>query len=32
MTHKNYLIIGGTGGIGQAIIEQLMADPNNPDV
>ena len=31
MTHKNYLIIGGTGGIGQAMIEQLIADPNYLD-
>ena len=24
MTHKNYLIVGGTGGIGQAMVQQLI--------
>lgn len=29
MTHKTYLIVGGTGGIGQAMVEQLVASSIN---
>ena len=32
MAQKNYLMIGGTGGIGQAIIQQLLqANSNSSD-